>query len=537
MTIEIYDCTLREGEQAAGARFSLEDRLELVKRLDEFGVDYLELGWPVVSEEILKSFRMANKTVRKARIVAFGSTSVSKSPSEDKNLDSIIKSGVEYACIFGKSNIEHIKKQLKLTPGENLERIRKSVEFLKERGVKVFYDAEHYFDGYGEDPEYALETIIVAARAGAERIILCDTNGGIIPDEAKRTVKKTRERLEESSVNSKLGVHFHDDCGLALANTLSCLPHIKMIQGTINGMGERVGNLNFSEFIPVYTNKLGNKLDIDLNKLKVLNEEAYRLSGVEMPESRAFVGNSAFAHKGGVHIDATNKGASYEHMNPEDVGNKRIILLNTLGGSAGIINVASQFGYLLDKKNLEVQKKVNSLFEELGELEKRGYRIGAMNAEQCLFVEKYFGDWKEFFEVERWRVETGKENGKEESEISIKFRINGNSVEERLRIDGGPVDAAYKTISRLLEKEYPKVKELKLVDFHVGIARSRREESSVRTVITFRDGEEFETAGVDSNIIQSAIEALTKGFRYYLNKVYKLNLQNTNEGEQEKKNV
>jgi 2-isopropylmalate synthase len=242
--LEIYDTTLREGEQSAVANFDLKDRIEICKMLDDFGVDYIELGWPIASQEIFDSFKPCIEAVKKAKVVAFGSTSIRENPGEDENLNSIVESGVKVACIFGKSHLIHVEKQLKISAQENLTRIEKSVKYLKEKEIEVFYDAEHYFDAFKLHEDYAIETLVSAKKAGATRIILCDTNGGTLPDEAEKIVKTTKEKLGEI----ELGVHFHDDSGLALANTLVTLPYAKQIQGTINGIGERVGNLNLANF-------------------------------------------------------------------------------------------------------------------------------------------------------------------------------------------------------------------------------------------------------------------------------------------------
>ena len=516
MQIEIYDCTLREGEQAAEASFSQEDRVKLFEMLDDFGADYVELGWPV-SQQVLESFALCMKIRKKAKIVAFGSTSIVENPGDDKNILSILASKADYACIFGKTWKEHVEKQLHITAEENLKRISNSVEFLRANGMKVFYDAEHFFDGYKDNKKYALETLMAAAKAGAERLILCDTNGGTLPEEVNEIVNETKKSLEEREIKTELGVHFHNDCGLALANSIVSLPYVKQIQGTINGTGERIGNLNFSEFLPVYIKKLARNHNVKLEKLKELNGAAYKLSGLEIPEIRPFIGDTAFAHKGGVHIDAHNKGASYQHEEPENFGNKRNILLTTLGGGAGVISAAEQFGYKLDKKNSDVQEKAARLFLELGEIERKGYRIAAIPAEQYLLIEKYFGNLKDFFEIESWKVETGKENGKETSKLYVRCNLNKIIKEENTAADGGPVDLIYKTIKKILAKDYPDAENLQLLDFHVSIARSKKEESIVRVLITFQNEEKFQTVGVDSNIIQSAIEAIEKGFRYYLN--------------------
>jgi 2-isopropylmalate synthase len=519
--MEIYDCTLREGEQADGASFSFEDRIELCKKLDEFGVDFIELGWPLASQEIADSFRTAMKTAKKAKIVAFGSTAISSNPEEDKNLNSILECGAKYACIFGKSSLEHVEKQLKITGAENLKKISKSIEFLKQNNIIVFYDAEHYFDSFKKNKKYAVETALSAAKAGAERIILCDTLGGTLPNESLEIIKETQRILLENGFKIKLGVHFHDDCGLALANALACLDYAEQVQGTINGIGERIGNLNFSEFIPVYVKKMGNNLNMNLRELKQINEEAFRLAGISIPEKRAFVGDSAFAHKAGVHIDAHSKGLSYEHEEPEYFGNKRILLMNSLGGRSSIIHIAENFGHKLDKNNPVAKEKIEELFEELKEYEKKGYKIGSIEAEQFLLIEKYFGNADDFFEIKEWEIKSEFKNGKEKSCFEITCIIDKQLIKEEFCVNGGPVDAAFKTIKKVLCKKYPAVEKISLLDFHVSIARSNKEESSVRTRIDFADGDLFSTVGVDKNILESAIEALEKGFRYYLMKEFK----------------
>jgi 2-isopropylmalate synthase len=516
MKLEIYDCTLREGEQAHGASFNLNDRVYLSKLLDEFGVDYIELGWPMASDEIFNSFKEALNIVKRAKIVAFGSTSIKKDINEDLNLMTIVKTGVKYACIFGKTSIEHIEKQLKLSKEENLNKIIDSIAYLKNNGIEVFYDAEHYFDSYKENKEYTLRTLIAAIEGGAKRLILCDTRGGILPSEAEEIVKSTYEELKNKGFDFKLGVHFHNDSGLALANSLICLPYVKQVQGTINGIGERVGNLNFSEFLPVYIKKLNNKSNINLKLLKSINEEASRISGINMPEARPYIGEIAFAHKAGVHIDAHNKGASYEHENPEDFGNKRVIILNSLGGRGSVIKIAEEFGHILDKNDEKIKEKINLLFEELREHEKSGYQSGHLKAEQYLILRKFLKSEDKLFEILEWSINSEFMNNIEKSRFLVLVRLENETIEETMEVEGGPVDAAFKTLKKILSVKYPKVEELKLKDFHVSIARQKQEESAVRTKIDFIYGEEFSTVGVDSNILGSCIEALEKGFRYYL---------------------
>lgn len=522
MELELYDCTLREGEQAAGAHFSLESRISLFKELDEFGFDFIELGWPMASEDIMKSFNECKKLRKKAKIVAFGSTAMGENLEDDVNLKSLLESEADYSCIFGKTIKEHIEMQLKISPEQNLDRIQQSVMFLKNKGMSVFYDAEHFFDGFKEDQDYALSTLVAAVNGGAERVILCDTKGGSIPSEAQEIVNQVKAYFDNNKINVGLGVHFHNDSGLALANTLSCLENIIQIQGTINGTGERVGNLNFSEFIPVYVKKFKKKLNLNFKELKHLHDSSFRYAGLGIPLNVPFVGQNAFAHKGGAHIDALNKKASYEHEDPEEFGNKRIVLLNTLGGRGGVISVAKEYGYDLDKKDPEVNNKIKNMFEELRVLEQKGYNLGNLPSEQFLLVEKYFGNLKRFFELEDSYFGTRIKQDIEESRFSTMFGLEGEE-KTKIRIDvkGGPVSAAYKGLQEEIGKKYPEVHNLKLIDFHVGIAKYHGEESSVRTVINFRNGEDFETVGVDMNIMQSSLEAIEKGFRYYLNKLYK----------------
>lgn len=521
--LELYDCTLREGEQAAGAKFDLDSRVKLFSALDDFGMDYIELGYPVSSLEVARSFEECRKVRKNAKIVAFGSTCVKSDLDKDANLLALIKSKADYACIFGKTHLEHVKKQLKVTPKENLSGIKKSVEFLRENGMGVFYDAEHFFDAYKEDKKYALATVRAAIAGGAQRIVLCDTNGGTLPREVEKIVAETYAALKQYNV--PLGIHFHNDLGLASANALVSLGYISQIQGTINGTGERTGNLDFSQFIPVYISKLKKSLNVKKIKLKLVNDLAYTLAGLPIAHNKPIVGKNAFAHKGGMHIDAVVKGAKYEHISPEEYGNKRVIILNTLGGKAGTLAVASQFGYKLDKGDIRTQERIENLFKELHQLEEKGYDLGDIPAEQYMLIEKHFGHFRSFFNVSGSRFLTERTDFKDISKFFMRGNLGHKPVRCKTAIHGGPVDVVYKTLTNLLSKKYPLVKDLKLVDFHISIAKKNAEASTVRTIIGFEDGENFETVGVDSNMFQSSLEALIKGLRYYLNRRYGNNSQ------------
>ena len=510
--LEIYDCTLREGEQAGGVSFSVKDRVDIVKALDEFGIEFVEVGWPI-QEEVLEAFEALEKEKLGTKLVAFGSTSLVKDVEQDANLNSIIESKAKYACIFGKTWLEHIEKQLKISKEENLEKIFKSITFLKKNRLDVFYDAEHYFDGFKANSDYAFATIKSASLAGASRIILCDTNGGSLPEEVKEIVKKTADFLKENKLNAKLGVHIHNDSGLALANSLEALPFIEHVQGTINGLGERVGNLDLCEFIPLLMLKKKMKLSFNLEKLKPLSNLVYKAANLPSQIRQAFVSERAFSHKGGVHIDATSKGASYSHIKPEDLGLEHSLILTSLGGSACVVSTAGKFGIELDKKDEKVKTKIKEVIDYLREQEKRGYDLGNIEAEQFMIINKFFGNYKEFFKIEKWEISTGDKGSK----AFVKLKINGDEFEEQEQVSGGPVEALYSALKKAVSKKYPEIDKLELTDYKVRIAKAEGSESSVRTSIDFSDGESFSTVGVSENIILSSLEAIEKAFNYYLN--------------------
>ncbi len=511
--LEIYDCTLREGEQAGGVSFSVKDRVDITKALDELGIDFIEVGWPI-QEEVLEAFEALEKEKLnlKAKLVAFGSTSLIKDVEEDANLNSIIESKAKYACIFGKTWLEHVEKQLRISSQENLEKIFKSIEFLKKNELDIFYDAEHYFDGFKANSDYALATIEAAAKAGASRVILCDTNGGSLPEEVEEITRKTLDFLKANKLNAKLGVHIHNDSGLALANSLEALPFIEHVQGTINGLGERVGNLDLCEFIPLLMLKKKMEFNFNLEKLKPLSELVYKAANLPGQIRQAFVSERAFSHKGGVHIDATSKGASYSHIKPEELGLEHSLILTSLGGSACVVSTANKFGIELDKKNEETKAKIKEVIDYLREQEKQGYDLGNIEAEQFRIINKFFGDYKEFFKIEKWEVSTG--NG---SRAFVKIKINGDEYEEQEEVSGGPVEAVYNALKKAVAKKYPEIDKLELTDYKVRIAKAEGSESFVRTSIEFSDGERFSTVGVSENIILSSLEAIEKAFNYYLN--------------------
>lgn len=509
--LEIYDCTLREGEQASGVHFSIKDRIEIVGALNDFGMDFIEVGWPI-HEEVLETFLKLDGKKFKSKIVAFGSTSISKNPEEDKNLNSIIKSKARYACIFGKTWIEHVEKQLKISEQENLDKIFKSVKFLKNKGVDVFYDAEHYFDGFKHNPEYALKTIEKSIEAGASRVVLCDTNGGSLTEELREILEKTAKFIEERGLKVKLGIHVHNDSGLAFTNTLESLNYIKHVQGTINGIGERVGNVDLCELVPFLILKKGLPLKFKLENLKEVSEIVYKASNLPRKIDQAFVSPRAFSHKGGVHIDATSKGAVYGHVDPGRLGMNHSFVLTSIGGGAGVITAAKKFGFSVDKGNSK--GKIKEVLDYLKSIERKGYDIGNIEAEQFMIISTYFGGFKKIFKINNWSIKTDKNK----SICSFELEIKGKREDVKEEIKGGPVEAAYKTIMNALSSKCGNLN-INLKNYSVRIVNPKGAASSVRTRIDFSGTEEFSTVGVSENIIQSGLEAIEKAFNYCLHKV------------------
>ena len=515
--MEIYDTTLRDGAQNQEVNLNIHEKLEIAKALDDFGVDYIELGWPGSNEKELQTFLEASKLkLKKSKIAAFGSTRrINLTAAQDPNLKAILDSKSPVATIFGKSWLLHVEKQLKATPEENLEAIKDTLTFLIKNNLKVIYDAEHFFDGYKDNKEYALSTLKAAIISGAKTIVLCDTNGGLLPWELEQIIKEVQDYFNKNNLNVKLGIHAHNDAGNAVANTLIAVNlGIEHIQGTINGLGERAGNADLCQVLPNLAIKMNKPLDVNLKSLTSLSALVYTLTNMRPNHNQPFTGKNAFSHKGGIHVDAISKGASYEHISPELVGNKRQIILSDLSGKANIVEVVKKFGYNLDKTNPNIQK----MLKEVELLESKGYDIGSLESEQFLLTEKYFGALKNFFEIKNWDIRTRKINNKEFSECILTGLVKGKEQEVLATVEGGPVDAIYKAIKKLLI-DYKEVASLKLIDYKVMIAQDKGIESSVRVYIELKAlDESFGTIGVSTNILEASLEAIKKGFIYYLQK-------------------
>jgi 2-isopropylmalate synthase len=513
--IKILDTTLRDGAQGEGIMFSLNDKIRIAEKLDELGIHYIEGGWPGSNPKDAMFFEeMAKKKFKNSKIVAFGSTRRALiKASQDKNLNDILKSKVEVATIFGKSWLFHVKEVLRTTPEENLKMIFDSVRFLSENGLEVFYDAEHFFDGYKNNPEYALKSLLSAQDAGAKFLVLCDTNGGTLGQELSRIIDEIKPKIKTA-----LGIHCHNDSGLAVANTISAVESgCIMVQGTINGYGERCGN---ADLIPIIANlKLKLKLDcISGSNLEKLNEVSHfvsEISNMRHMSNQPYTGDSAFAHKAGVHINAVMKNPqSYEHVNPELVGNSRRSLVSELGGKSGIILLAREFKLDLTKDDPKT-KKLHGLLQAL---EMKGYHFEAAEASFELLLKKHLNKTKEFFKLENLRVVVNKESDKNVStEAIIKLKVKGK-IEHTAAEGDGPVNALDNALRKALTQYYPSLSQMHLSDFKVRVLGEKEGTAAqVRVLIQSQDEHDsWNTMGVSENIIEASWQALSDSVEYKL---------------------
>ncbi|MEK7868100.1 MAG: citramalate synthase, partial [Candidatus Omnitrophota bacterium] len=465
--IKIYDTTLRDGSQGEGISFSVMDKVKIAKKLDKFGVHYIEGGWPGSNPKDMEFFKQARKIkFKNSELVAFGSTRRPKiNPTEDENLKALIKSGVRLAAIFGKTWDMHVTDILKVSLQENLRMIRDTVEFLKSKNLYVFYDAEHFFDGYMRNKNYALETLHSAVNAGCDAVVLCDTNGGMLTHELGTIVRA----ISSECSNVILGIHTHNDGGLAVANTLAAVEAgASVAQGTINGYGERCGNADLCGIIPNLQLKMGYKCCSE-SKLKELTEVSRyinEISNMRPQDNQPFVGRSAFAHKGGVHINAVMKNpVSYEHVIPEKVGNHRRILVSELSGKTSIILKAKEMEFDLTKDD----PKTKRILRLIQSMENQGYHFEAADGSFELLVKKELKRYKPFFTLEGFRVSIEKrEDDMLISEAIIKLNVN-KKEEHTAAIGDGPVNALDNALRKALAKFYPTLSKMHLSDFKVRV--------------------------------------------------------------------
>jgi 2-isopropylmalate synthase len=511
--IFIYDTTLRDGSQGEGVNFSLQDKLHITQKLDDLGVDFIEGGYPLSNPKDFEYFREVRKLpLRHARVAAFGMTRrKGVSPSEDTCLKALLEAQTSLVTIVGKTWDLHVREVLGTTPEENLRMIADSVAHCKSAGREVFYDAEHFFDGFRRNPEYALATLRAAESAGASVLVLCDTNGGTLPEEVAAEVEAVRRQ-----VRAEVGIHCHNDCDVAVANSLAGVARgATQVQGTFNGIGERCGNVDLVSVIANLALKRGCEVLLpgSLRRLTEVSRYVYETANMNFRPNQPFVGASAFAHKGGMHTHAVARNtASYEHIDPALVGNERRVLVSELSGQSTILTKTTKYQLAHDRPLMQ------KILNQVQDLENEGYEFEAAEASFDLLVKKAAGLYVAKFERVAFRVniEAGA-GGAATTEATVKVRVGG-AVMHTVSEGDGPVNALDGALRKALLPVYPRLGEMHLEDYKVRVVNARAETAArVRVVIEWRDGDSvWGTVGVSENIIEASWRALADAFEYKL---------------------
>ena len=512
--IEIYDTTLRDGAQGEGVSFSIGDKINITTELDKFGVNYIEGGWPGSNPKDMEYFAEVKKLkLKNAQIAAFGSTRHAKNtPATDPNIKKIVAAKTDVITIFGKSWDLHVRDALRVSLDTNLDMIESSVKYLSKKCSKVIFDAEHFFDGYFENPEYALKCLEAAANGGASTLALCDTNGGCLTHQLADIISIVCEKFPGVSI----AMHAHNDGGLATANSVTAVMlGATQVQGTMNGLGERCGNANLIEIIA----NLNLKTDFKALKVKNLKQLTdfsryiYEVANMLPPKNLPYVGTSAFAHKAGIHASAIARNKrTYEHVTPESVGNERRILISELSGRSNI----KTLGIKAINDDPKLMKK---LLEKVMEMENRGYTYEAAQASFTLMVDKVCGKHKPQFLIDSFRVMSEVDSdGNSVSEATIKTTVGKNHYHTVSEGEDGPVDALFKALQKALKVDFPQVDELNLIDYKVHIVNPlAATEAKVRVVIQSEyNGVFWGTVGVSKNIIDASCHALLDSIEYLL---------------------
>ena len=511
--IEIYDTTLRDGSQGAGVSFSAQDKLSIAVQLDKLGVDYIEGGFPLSNEKEQEFFAEAKSLdLKHARLSAFGSTLKPGARAEsDPWLKALLDAQTQAVTIVAKSWLLHVTEVLQTTPDENLRMIRDTVAYMKKHGREVIFDAEHFFDGFNADPAYALKTLTVAKEAGADVLVLCDTNGGSLPTKVAAGVAAVRPLAV-----GRLGIHTHNDSDLATSNTLVAVEHgVRHVQGTINGLGERCGNADLCAVIPNLVLKAGYTC-LDGKGLDVLTEVSryvYELGNMNWREGQPFVGSNAFTHKGGFHVDAMQKNSStYEHIDPSLVGNERRVLVSELSGRSTILAKTDRHGLADDHDAMA------EILAEVQHRENEGYQYEAAEASFELLVKRILGEYRSFFELEGFRVIVEKNpQNNPVTEATLKIRV-GEHIDHTVSEGDGPVNALDGALRKALEHHYPGLRQMHLVDYKVRVINPREGTAAkVRVVIESQDAtDQWGTVGVSENVIEASWLALLDSVEYKL---------------------
>jgi 2-isopropylmalate synthase len=513
--VKLYDTTLRDGSQREGVSFSVKDKLKIARELDKLGIHYIEGGFAGSNPKDIEFFEAVKKLeLKNAKVVAFGSTRRKDiAASDDTGLKSLVATGAPAACIVGKCWHIHVERALKTTHEENFKMISDSVTYLKEHGMEVHFDAEHFFDGYKDNPEFAISALKAAEAAGADCLVLCDTNGGTLPTEIRDIVSLVKEK-----VSTPIGIHAHNDSECAVANTIVAVEAgAAQVQGTINGYGERCGNANLCSVIPALQLKLGIKV-MQPEQLELITEASHLVSEIANLSSypqQPYVGQSAFAHKAGIHTSAVEReDSSYSHIDPSLVGNIQRVVVSELAGKSTIILKAQELGIDLSSE----PHRVTDILNKIKGLEHDGYHFEAADASLEIFLRKSLGIHPQFFKLDRFRVIMEKrEDGRVATEATIKLVVGGKTFIETAE-GNGPVNALDGALRKAIQSVYPAIADIELSDFKVRVLDEKKGTgAATRVLIESSDGRKtWGTIGVSENIIEASWHALVDSIEYGL---------------------
>ncbi len=524
--IEIYDTTLRDGTQSEDFNLSVDDKVRITLALDDLGIDFVEGGWPGSNPVSVDYFnKMKDISLKYTQLAAFGSTRhFRKKVEEDANVQALLAAGTPVVTIFGKSWDIHVHDALNIGLEDNLLIIEDTLSYLRSRVRHLFYDAEHFFDGFKNNREYALATLASAVKGGAETLVLCDTNGGTLPNELQPIIEEVRNFLGSIDSKVKLGIHSHNDSETAVANALLALTlGVDHVQGTINGYGERCGNANLTSIIPAVTFKMGLECEVrkNIDSLYAVSRLVDELANLQHNRFQAYVGESAFAHKGGIHVSAVERNPlTYEHIEPNKVGNIRRILISDQSGRSNILHKAEKWGLKIDAND----PVLSSIIEELKELENLGYQYEGAEASFELLMHKYLGVQRKYFEFKGFRVMSNKYRMDKPplTEATIRLSVGGDEV-HTAAMGEGPVNALDQAIRKALIPVYPCLEKMELSDYKVRVLTGEKgTEAKVRVLIESTDKQSsWGTVGVSINIIEASWQAMVDSINYKLMKEYK----------------
>lgn len=512
--VYLYDTTLRDGEQGEFISYSLEDKIRICHRLDEFGMDYIEGGWPGSNPKAMHFFeKMKGVKLKHARLAAFGSTRRKGiKAADDSQLQTLVKAETPVVTIFGKTWDLHVREALRVSEEENVDMIGSSVAYLKSCDREVVYDCEHFFDGYKANPQYALQTLKAAQDGGADVIVLCDTNGGTMPTEFEAIFNEVKK-----VITAPLGIHAHNDCGMGVINSvMAVLNGAVHVQGTVNGYGERCGNADLIQIVPNLEIKYGRKClpEGKLPELTPLSHFVAEVANLAPDPRQPYVGQTVFAHKGGIHVSAVQRNpATYEHIAPETVGNVRRVLVSELSGQSNVNYKATELGLKLDETNADAR----AIVQQIKELEAEGYQFESAEASFELLVNKAQGKVRDFFELTGFRVSTSRNGVGSLAEAIIKVKVNGEKRHVVAEGDG-PVNALDTALRKALVGDYPQLAKVHLTDFKVRVLNAQAATAArVRVLIESTDGEHmWTTVGVSEDVVEASYKALTDSIEYFL---------------------